>query len=862
MCEFDKKENLTLNFIIMRKITILMSLLLVSMMSYGQTLIWEEDFEAATIPSGWGTFNDGTSSGVQDWTFGSGEMPDGADFDNNAAIFDDDDAGDSGLHDRRWLRMTEGIDGSLYSDITIGYEYALQEFGDIGNLFVSIYASQTDAGWYIFQIYDDDQDPLYVEYDLEPFLASHADAIDRSDIRIAFTFDDQTSEWGYGAGIGSVNLKGIPVIPENDACDNSTDMTESITDTGAYSGEQNAIFATNNEGCLSTCGSGSYEDGGMNDGVWYSFFAYHDGEYTVTVNPDAWDCEVGVYTGYCDDLDCYDSYDSELTGHAETGYIDAIAGTQYFINIGHWGSSSNANEGAFSIDISFDCGGDAPSNDLIANGIQIYSSTYTETEINFPCAANEGGFIDDSGCNLNIGPLHTVYYKFETTASSVVIASISENTYYENTAVIFYEAPSLDATEADLVLLPQESNPCFYGTTSTITTTAGSFYYLAVMGSSISDVTIEGVQSYEVPENDACDNAIDFTEDFLSGYYSIEQDATHATNNDGWIATDCGSEDAGMNDGVWYGFDNLYSGEVSIEVAPDDSWAPSIGVYTGECGALVCVATVETGSYGDVAFLTFNAILGETYIINIGDGSPFGSIPPEDGPEGPFVMTVTKVCSDVPVNGLIGDAKIVTPVTYTDADVNFPCADLQEVGLGTPCELTGLRTSYYKFESIDESEVIITFSDNNDMSGAMFYEAPSLDATEAELDYIDIATNDCAPGLEHSITTEEGKFYYIVAINGNQSDIYINGTNHTTGIATSKIDGFEMYPNPVTSILTLNAVYSIDVVKIYNLIGQEVLSVSPSAAETQIDMSALPTGAYVLKVKAGEQFGTYNLIKE
>src|SRR5690606_37033865 len=49
-----------------------------------------EDFEGATVPSGWTT---NIVLGTQDWAFGSGAMPTGGDFPTNAAIFDDDAAG-------------------------------------------------------------------------------------------------------------------------------------------------------------------------------------------------------------------------------------------------------------------------------------------------------------------------------------------------------------------------------------------------------------------------------------------------------------------------------------------------------------------------------------------------------------------------------------------------------------------------------------------------------------------------------------------------------------------------------------------------------------------------------------------------
>ena len=79
----------------------------------------------------------------------------------------------------------------------------------------------------------------------------------------------------------------------------------------------------------------------------------------------------------------------------------------------------------------------------------------------------------------------------------------------------------------------------------------------------------------------------------------------------------------------------------------------------------------------------------------------------------------------------------------------------------------------------------------------------------------------------------------------------------TSGIADNVIDGFSMYPNPVIDVLNLNANITIDTVSIYNVLGQEVLTTK----QKQIDMSALPTGSYIVKVQAGEQVASYNLVK-
>jgi hypothetical protein len=76
------------------------------------------------------------------------------------------------------------------------------------------------------------------------------------------------------------------------------------------------------------------------------------------------------------------------------------------------------------------------------------------------------------------------------------------------------------------------------------------------------------------------------------------------------------------------------------------------------------------------------------------------------------------------------------------------------------------------------------------------------------------------------------------------------------------IEGFSLYPNPVNDRLHLNAIDAINNISIYNLLGQEVMNSRPEVSNTEVDMSNLPTGMYIVKVKVGEQLGTYRIVKE
>lgn len=73
---------------------------------------------------------------------------------------------------------------------------------------------------------------------------------------------------------------------------------------------------------------------------------------------------------------------------------------------------------------------------------------------------------------------------------------------------------------------------------------------------------------------------------------------------------------------------------------------------------------------------------------------------------------------------------------------------------------------------------------------------------------------------------------------------------------------FKAYPNPVKDILNLSYTSEISSVRIINLLGQEVISSNVNATSTQIDMSQLSAGAYIVNVTVGDTTKTLKVVKQ
>ena len=73
---------------------------------------------------------------------------------------------------------------------------------------------------------------------------------------------------------------------------------------------------------------------------------------------------------------------------------------------------------------------------------------------------------------------------------------------------------------------------------------------------------------------------------------------------------------------------------------------------------------------------------------------------------------------------------------------------------------------------------------------------------------------------------------------------------------------FSFIPNPTKDFIELSAANPIQGVKIYNLLGQEVLQNAYNLRKAQLDVSALNEGVYILKVVINDKIGTYKFMKE
>lgn len=93
------------------------------------------------------------------------------------------------------------------------------------------------------------------------------------------------------------------------------------------------------------------------------------------------------------------------------------------------------------------------------------------------------------------------------------------------------------------------------------------------------------------------------------------------------------------------------------------------------------------------------------------------------------------------------------------------------------------------------------------------------------------------------------------------------GWSATVSCAVLAVDNvnankFSYYPNPTSGILNISAANKIENIEVYNTAGQKVLGFAPNASESEINMSSLPKGLYLVKALVNGKVVTNKVIKK
>ena len=105
-------------------------------------------------------------------------------------------------------------------------------------------------------------------------------------------------------------------------------------------------------------------------------------------------------------------------------------------------------------------------------------------------------------------------------------------------------------------------------------------------------------------------------------------------------------------------------------------------------------------------------------------------------------------------------------------------------------------------------------------------------------------------------------YYATQTINGCRSATSLAVTITTLANQDFDMTQFTYYPNPVIDLLNISYSQDMTSVKVFNMIGQQLMSKQINSNTAQIDMSRYANGAYFIQVTTENAMKTVRVIKK
>ncbi|WP_231628674.1 T9SS type A sorting domain-containing protein [Mangrovimonas sp. ST2L15] len=662
-----------------------------------------------------------------------------------------------------------------------------------------------------------------------------------------------TSDW-----VGPYSFTTLPTPPANDECSDAVSLT--------VNADYDCAVVTNGT-ILGATDSGVDNCGGTpDDDVWYSFVATDEVHMVslINVSGSTVDMYHAIYDGSSgcgslgEPLECNDGDSSELDG--------LTPGNTYYVQVFTWTSAGGHTsvfdicigtlpclEGEATGTIVSDCDNTQFSIDVeVTNQEDITDLTDGTTTIE---VTGEGTYTFGpyaSGTTVNIEALHTDDYcdfevdefYFQCPEEIICGSTLSETYCYENNESVVFSYVSSDGVSPLLIEFSQ-----------------GTLEYDSWWGETYDDLVI-----YDGPDNtgivlfdsdfDGSDlTGLSFQANSGSIYMEFESDGIGSCGEGtetSW-AYDISCVSCVPADVIAGVVPNCDSDEFFVEIGIEtvDDYGDLVTLTDG-AGQSETVSTSQSlyifGPYPNGTEVTITAEHSDA-VCDFEVGTWEYYCPPaNDDCEGAEMLTVGPSIEAYPIDGTVGGAT-------GDAEPN-------------DCGSNGPGVWYAVVVPANGSVNIETATDSNGTTGfdsvieAFSGSCGSLTSIDCDDDgaatgnYSLLELNDLTPG--------ETIYVRVWEFGGNETEPFsISAYNET--LSTQDFDTqelFSYFPNPVENSLTIKAQQAIELVEVYNMLGQMVANESPNNIEGIIDMSNLAAGAYFVKVTIGNSTETIRIVKK
>ena len=210
-----------------------------------------------------------------------------------------------------------------------------------------------------------------------------------------------------------------------------------------------------------------------------------------------------------------------------------------------------------------------------------------------------------------------------------------------------------------------------------------------------------------------------------------------------------------------------------------------------------------------------------------------------------------------------------SPGVWVDVPINDLCVDAIIIDCGGVYDgqtITATNSGndsapdvWYSYTGSGEpKDIIISLCDGGTDYDSLLRVFDACDGTE-------IASNDdfCDLQSEVSFLSDGTSTYYImVEGSGSNSGNFSLEVSCLLGTNDNTIEGFSFNPNPATNAINLSSIGNIERVTIYNILGQKVIDQDINATSSQLNVSNLVTGAYLMQVSVDGKTATYKVLKD
>lgn len=361
---------------------------------------------------------------------------------------------------------------------------------------------------------------------------------------------------------------------------------------------------------------------------------------------------------------------------------------------------------------------------------------------------------------------------------------------------------------------------------------------------------LSGVLTITGPSNDNFANPIAVT---CGNVYT--GNTTYATLDENNAPDGFGADLDAPN--LWYSFTGSGAAQTVTLNLCGSAYDTSVLVYTGTSGNLTlvsgndddntCVSNTANSS------LSFASDGTTTYYITV-EGWNVGNV-------GAFTMNVT--CAAVTPPAVTNqDCGTALPVLVDGSDNNSDNSFGTVSSTQPTCDLFGsIQDVWFSFVAPASGSVTALLTPGTMTS--LNYNVYS--GTCGALTAVgNCNSNLTVANTQQYTTLTPGQTYYVQVWSNaaEQGTFVLRLTDDGLGNGSFDNASFSYYPNPVKNTLNLSYSQDISTIEVYNLLGQRISAISVNANQAQIDMSNLPSAAYVIKVTANQQVKTIRVIKE